>query len=126
MVCDFSAAGALSREKNQEHIMAASFVWDDPFLLDDQLNEDERMIRDAAKAFAEAELLPRIEEAYLEEQTGPAMFKLMGQAGLLGVTLPEEFGAAGANYVAYGLVAREVERIDSGYRSMMSVQSSLV
>jgi glutaryl-CoA dehydrogenase len=105
---------------------AASFVWDDPFLIEDQLTEDERMIRDSAKAFAEAELAPRIEEAYLEEKTDPGLFKLMGQAGLLGVTIPEEFGAAGANYVAYGLVAREVERIDSGYRSMMSVQSSLV
>jgi len=105
---------------------AASFVWDDPFLIEDQLTEDERMIRDSAKAFAEAELMPRIEEAYLEEKTDPGLFKLMGQAGLLGVTIPEEFGAAGANYVAYGLVAREVERIDSGYRSMMSVQSSLV
>jgi glutaryl-CoA dehydrogenase len=113
--------------KTQEQIMAAaSFVWDDPFLIEDQLSEDERMIRDSAAAFAKAELLPRVEEAYLEEKTDPAMFKLMGQAGLLGVTLPEEFGAANANYVAYGLVAREVERVDSGYRSMMSVQSSLV
>ena len=73
---------------------AASFVWDDPFLLEDQLQEDERMIRDSAKAFAEAELLPRVQDAYLEEKTDPGLFKLMGQAGLLGVTLPEEFGAA--------------------------------
>jgi glutaryl-CoA dehydrogenase len=102
------------------------FSWDDPFLLDDQLSEEERMIRDSAKAFAEAELLPRVQDAYLEEKTDPGLFRLMGQAGLLGVTLPEKYGAAGANYVAYGLVAREVERIDSGYRSMMSVQSSLV
>jgi glutaryl-CoA dehydrogenase len=84
------------------------------------------MIRDAAKAFAEAELAPRIEEAYLAEKTDPELFRLMGKAGLLGVTVPAEYGAAGANYVSYGLVAREVERIDSGYRSMMSVQSSLV
>ncbi len=104
----------------------SAFVWDDPLLLDDQLAEDERMIRDAASAFAQAELLPRVEEAYLEEKTDPGLFRLMGQAGLLGVTLPEKYGAAGANYVSYGLVAREVERVDSGYRSMMSVQSSLV
>jgi glutaryl-CoA dehydrogenase len=103
-----------------------SFVWTDPFLLEDQLTEDERMIRDSARAFAQSELLPRIEEAYLEEKTDPELFRLMGGAGLLGVTLPEEYGTAGASYVAYGLVAREVERVDSGYRSMMSVQSSLV
>ncbi|OHV72663.1 acyl-CoA dehydrogenase [Ensifer sp. LCM 4579] len=104
----------------------SAFAWDDPLFLDDQLAEDERMIRDAARAFAEAELLPRVEEAYLEEKTDPGLFRLMGKAGLLGVTLPEKYGAAGANYVSYGLVAREVERVDSGYRSMMSVQSSLV
>ncbi len=104
----------------------APFKWEDPFLLDDQLGEDERMIRDAAHAFAQSELAPLIEEAYLEEKTDPQLFRLMGQAGLLGITVPEEYGGAGASYVAYGLVAREVERIDSGYRSMMSVQSSLV
>ncbi len=104
----------------------ARFVWDDPFLIDDQLTEDERMIRDAAKSFAEGELMPRIEKAYLEETTDPDLFRLMGQSGLLGVTVPEEYGCAGANYVSYGLVAHEVERVDSGYRSMMSVQSSLV
>ena len=104
----------------------SAFTWDDPFLLEDQLSEDERMIRDAAKAFAAEKLLPRVEKAYLEEKTDPAIFADMGQAGLLGVTVPEEFGGAGAGYVSYGLVAREVERIDSGYRSMMSVQSSLV
>ena len=102
------------------------FTWDDPFLLEDQLSEEERMIRDSAKAFAEAELMPRVQDAYLEEKTDPSLFRKMGQAGLLGVTLPEKYGAAGANYVSYGLVAREVERVDSGYRSMMSVQSSLV
>nr|WP_210292478.1 acyl-CoA dehydrogenase [Rhizobium sp. BK602] len=95
-------------------------------MLEDQLSDEERMIRDSAAAFAEAELLPRVQEAYLNEHTDPDLFRLMGKAGLLGVTLPEKYGAAGANYVAYGLVAREVERIDSGYRSMMSVQSSLV
>jgi glutaryl-CoA dehydrogenase len=104
----------------------SSFAWNDPFLLDDQLSDEERMIRDSAAAFAEAELLPRVQEAYLNEHTDPELFRLMGKAGLLGVTLPEKYGAANANYVAYGLVAREVERVDSGYRSMMSVQSSLV
>ena len=104
----------------------ASFKWDDPFLLEDQLSEEERLIRDSARAFAEAELAPRVEEAYLNETVEPELFRLMGQAGLLGVTVPEDYGCAGANYVSYGLVAREVERIDSGYRSMMSVQSSLV
>ncbi|SOE18721.1 glutaryl-CoA dehydrogenase [Hoeflea halophila] len=98
----------------------------DPFLLEDQLGEDERMIRDAAAAFAADRLAPRVETAYLEERTDPEIFREMGEAGLLGVTLPEQYGGAGASYVAYGLVAREVERIDSGYRSMMSVQSSLV
>jgi glutaryl-CoA dehydrogenase len=105
---------------------AASFVWNDPFLLEDQLTEDERMIRDGAAAFAADKLAPRIEEAYLEETTDPAIFAEMGEAGLLGITIPEEYGGLGAGYVTYGLVAREVERIDSGYRSMMSVQSSLV
>jgi glutaryl-CoA dehydrogenase len=102
------------------------FSWSDPFLMSDLLNEDERMIQDAAAAFAKAELAPRINEAYLGETVEPELFRLMGQAGLLGVTLPEKYGAAGANYVSYGLVAREIERVDSGYRSMMSVQSSLV
>ena len=105
---------------------APSFVWNDPFLLEDQLTEDERMIREAAAAFAQDQLAPRIEKAYLNETTDPDLFRLMGEAGLLGVTVPEKYGAAGANYVSYGLVAREVERVDSGYRSMMSVQSSLV
>ncbi len=104
----------------------APFSWADPFLLDDQLTDEERMIRDAAAAFAAEKLAPRVEEAYLEEKTDPAIFREMGEAGLLGVTIPEEYGGVGAGYVSYGLVAREVERIDSGYRSMMSVQSSLV
>lgn len=102
------------------------FSWSDPFLMSEVLNEDERMIQDAAAAFAKAELAPRVADAYLGETVEPELFRLMGQAGLLGVTLPEKYGAAGANYVSYGLVAREIERIDSGYRSMMSVQSSLV
>jgi glutaryl-CoA dehydrogenase len=104
----------------------ASFNWEDPFLLDDQLTDEERMIRDAAAAFAADKLGPRVEKAYLEEKTDPSIFAEMGAAGLLGVTIPEEYGGVGAGYVSYGLVAREVERIDSGYRSMMSVQSSLV
>jgi glutaryl-CoA dehydrogenase len=104
----------------------ASFKWEDPFLLDDQLTDEERMIRDAAASFAADKLAPRVEKAYLEEKTDPSIFAEMGAAGLLGVTIPEEYGGVGAGYVSYGLVAREVERIDSGYRSMMSVQSSLV
>ena len=104
----------------------APFKWDDPFLFDEQLSEEERMIADAARAFAEAELKPLINDAYMNEETDPDLFRKMGAAGLLGTTIPEEYGCAGANYVAYGLVAREIERVDSGYRSMMSVQSSLV
>ncbi|WP_408593538.1 acyl-CoA dehydrogenase [Paracoccus marcusii] len=103
-----------------------AFAWEDPFLLDDQLEEDERMIRDTAASFAADKLAPRVTDAYLNEQTDPEIFREMGASGLLGVTIPEEYGGVGAGYVAYGLVAREVERIDSGYRSMMSVQSSLV
>jgi len=102
------------------------FNWSDPFDLETQLSEDERAIRDAARDFAQGELAPRVEAAYLDETTDPNLFRLMGAQGLLGVTLPEEYGCAAASYVAYGLVAREVERVDSGYRSMMSVQSSLV
>ena len=102
------------------------FDWEDPFLLDEQLSEDERMIRDTARDYAQEKLLPRVIEAYAHEKTDASIFKEMGELGLLGVTLPEEYGCAGASYVAYGLVAREVERVDSGYRSMMSVQSSLV
>ncbi|HYI91420.1 MAG TPA: acyl-CoA dehydrogenase [Beijerinckiaceae bacterium] len=104
----------------------ASFRWDDPFLLDEQLTDDERMIQGSARAYAQDKLLPRVIEAYREEKTDRSIFAEMGALGLLGVTLPEEYGGAGASYVAYGLVAREVERVDSGYRSMMSVQSSLV
>src|SRR6478735_947424 len=102
------------------------FDWADPFLLDDQLTEDERMIRDTARAYAQDRLQPRVIAAYREESTDPEIFREMGELGLLGVTVSEEYGGVGASYVAYGLVAREVERIDSGYRSMMSVQSSLV
>ncbi|MFO1175905.1 MAG: acyl-CoA dehydrogenase [Paracoccaceae bacterium] len=102
------------------------FDWEDAFRLNDQLTEDERMMRDAARAYAAEKLQPRVTEAYRDEKTDPAIFREMGAMGLLGVTVPEEYGGLGASYVAYGLVAREVERVDSGYRSMMSVQSSLV
>ncbi|MCX7322913.1 MAG: acyl-CoA dehydrogenase family protein, partial [Hyphomicrobiales bacterium] len=104
----------------------AVYNWEDPFLLEDQLSEEERMIRDAARAFAQDVLMPRVAEAYMNETAAPELFRLMGAQGLLGVTVPEDYGGVGASYVAYGLVAREVERVDSGYRSMMSVQSSLV
>ena len=104
----------------------AAFKWDDPFLLDEQLTEDERMVRDTARAYAQDKLLPRITKAYLEEKTDREIFNEMGELGLIGITLPEEYGCANASYVAYGLVAREIERVDSGYRSMNSVQSSLV
>ena len=102
------------------------FDWADPFLFDEQLTDDERMIRDTAHAYAQDRLRPRIVEAFQHEHTDPGIFREMGELGLLGPTIPEEYGGVGASYVAYGLVAREVERIDSGYRSMMSVQSSLV
>ena len=104
----------------------ASFQWDDAFHLEAQLSEDERLIRDSARGYAQSKLMPRISEAYLNETTDRAIFSEMGELGLLGVTFPETYGCADAGYVAYGLVAREVERVDSGYRSMMSVQSSLV
>ena len=105
---------------------ATAFDWQDPFLLEDQLTDEERMIRDTARAYAQDKLLPRVADAFLAEHTDRAIFNEMGGLGLLGVTLPEAYGCAGANYVAYGLIAREIERIDSGYRSMHSVQSSLV
>ena len=104
----------------------APFDWVDPFRLDDQLSDEERMIRDSARAYAQDRLLSRVTDAYLNEHTDPAIFREFGDLGLLGVTIPAEYGGAGSSYVAYCLVAREVERVDSGYRSMMSVQSSLV
>ena len=102
------------------------FDWEDPFRLEDQLTAEERMLRDAARAFAQEKLQPRVVAAYREEKTDPGIFAEMGEMGLLGATVPEQYGGLGASYVAYGLIAREVERVDSGYRSMMSVQSSLV
>ncbi|MCZ6764737.1 MAG: acyl-CoA dehydrogenase family protein, partial [Alphaproteobacteria bacterium] len=104
----------------------ARFIWDDPFLLDDQLSEEERMIRDTARDYAQGQLQPRILEAYRNETVDRSIFNEMGELGFLGATLPETYGGAGIGYVAYGLIAREIERVDSGYRSMMSVQSSLV
>jgi glutaryl-CoA dehydrogenase len=104
----------------------APFNWEDPFDLDSQLTEEERMIREAAHGFAQSELQPRVIEGFANEVDAPELFPLMGRAGLLGATVPEEYGGAGAGYVAYGLIAREIERVDSGYRSMASVQSSLV
>ncbi len=103
-----------------------SFDWADPFYLNDQLSEEERMIADSARAYAQEKLQPRVTQAYADESTDPAIFAEMGEMGLLGTTIPEAYGGLGAGYVSYGLVAREVERVDSGYRSMMSVQSSLV
>ncbi|SDR25703.1 acyl-CoA dehydrogenase [Pseudovibrio sp. Tun.PSC04-5.I4] len=102
------------------------FNWEDPFMMREQLGEDEVLIMESARAYAQEKLLPRIIEAYSQEKTDRSIFNEMGEQGLLGVTLPEQYGGSGASYVAYGLVAREVERVDSGYRSMMSVQSSLV
>jgi len=115
----------MSQFKHGEHDLA-TFNWEDPFLLEAQLTDDERMLRDGARAFAQGRLQPRVLRAYAEEATDPNVFPEMGEAGLLGVTIPEEYGGLGASYVTYGLVAREIERVDSGYRSMMSVQNSLV
>lgn len=103
-----------------------SFHWDDPLLLNEQLTQDERMIRDAAYEYCQGKLMPRVLDAFRNEKTDPNIFREMGEIGLLGPTIPTEYGGAGLNYVSYGLIAREVERVDSGYRSMMSVQSSLV
>ncbi|WP_289080850.1 acyl-CoA dehydrogenase [uncultured Sulfitobacter sp.] len=103
-----------------------SFDWADAFRLNEQLTEDERMIQESARAYAQEKLQPRVIDAFANETTDPAIFREMGDMGLLGVTVPEQYGGLGGNYVSYGLVAREVERVDSGYRSMMSVQSSLV
>src|SRR5262245_39357188 len=104
----------------------AKFAWDDPFLLAQELHDEERSVRDSAHAYAQEKLLPRVTEAFRHEKSDPAIFCEMGALGLLGATLPAEYGGAGLNYVCYGLIAREIERVDSGYRSMMSVQSSLV
>ena len=104
----------------------AGFKWDDPFFLDDQLTEDERLIRDTARDYSQEKLQTRVKHAFRDEHFHREIMSEMGQLGLLGATLPEEYGGSAVNYVSYGLVAREVERVDSGYRSAMSVQSSLV
>jgi glutaryl-CoA dehydrogenase len=104
----------------------AAFNWQDPFLLDSQLSDDERMVREAAAAYCQDKLQPRVVQAFRNETTEANIFREMGELGLLGPTIPEAYGGPALNYVAYGLIAREVERVDSGYRSMMSVQSSLV
>ena len=104
----------------------ARFDWQDAFRLEEQLSDEERMLRDGARAYAQEKLQPRVIAAYRDENTDPAIFREMGETGLLGVTVPEEYGGLGSSYTAYGLIAREIERVDSGYRSMMSVQSSLV
>ena len=104
----------------------SSFNWEDPFLLEKQLSDEERMVRDSARAYAQEKLQPRVMDAFDQEKTDPEIFREMGKMGLLGTTIPEAYGGLGASYVTYGLVAREIERVDSGYRSMASVQSSLV
>ena len=118
----------MSNQTDRRHASGrgAAFAWDDPFLLEDQLSSEERMIRDSAAAFAADKLAPRVQDDYLEERVDPSIFRDFGDSGLLGATIPEAYGGLGASYVAYGLIAREIERVDSGYRSMMSVQSSLV
>src|SRR6202163_1091346 len=110
-----STAGQKAAKSVKEQ--RTSFRWDDPLLFDDELTEDERLIRDSARAYAQDKLTPRIIEAYMEERTDPAIFREMGALGLLGVTIPQVYGGAGAGYVSYGLVAREIERVDSGFRS---------
>jgi glutaryl-CoA dehydrogenase len=105
---------------------SARFDWADPFQLESQLSDEENMIRATARDFAQERLLPQVSSAYLNETTDPSIFTQLGSLGLLGITIPAQYGGAGASYVAYGVVAREIERVDSGYRSMMSVQSSLV
>lgn len=118
--------GQISGQHSGHGPSLASFKWDDAFLLDDQLTDEERMLAESARSFARKKLLPRVTDAYLNETTDPEIFREMGEMGLLGATVPEQYGGLGAGYVSYGLIAREVERVDSGYRSMMSVQSSLV
>ena len=119
-------------EKVEQHqpkgalIKDAAFKWDDPLDLESELTEEERMVRDTARDYAQEKLFPRILKAFRDESYDPAVLREMGELGLLGATIPEEYGGAGLSYTAYGLIAREVERVDSGYRSMMSVQSSLV
>ena len=104
----------------------SSFNWEDPFLLENQVLDEEKMIKESANAYTQEKLAPRVLRAFSNEETDPEIFREMGEMGFLGTTIPKEYGGLGSSYVAYGLVAREVERVDSGYRLMMSVQSSLV
>src|SRR5271155_300162 len=117
---------AEKREPKGVQIKDAAFKWDDPLDLEGALTEEERMVRDTARDYAQEKLFPRVLKAYRDESYDPAIIREMGALGLLGSTIPEEYGGAGLGYVAYGLIAREIERVDSGYRSAMSVQSSLV
>ena len=121
-----AAGKAEQHDSKPVQIKDAAFKWDDPLDLESELTEDERMVRDTARDYAQEKLFPRVLKAYREETYDPAVIREMGELGLLGSTIPEEYGGAGLGYVAYGLIAREVERVDSGYRSAMSVQSSLV
>ena len=121
-----NAPTSLPTDREQARAKPATLVWDDPFLLDQQLSEEERMIRDASHAYCQDGLMRRVQDGNRNEVFDREIMSEMGELGLLGATIPEEFGGVGANYVSYGLVAREVERVDSGYRSAMSVQSSLV
>src|SRR5258708_6169026 len=116
----------LKEKSKKQGKTKAEFSWQDPLLLDQQLTEEERMVRDAAHDYCQGKLAPRILEAFRNEKTDPNVFREMGEVGLLGPVIPAEYGGPGLNYVSYGLIAREVERVDSGFRSMMSVQSSLV
>lgn len=121
---EMSVSPPALKEKDAPDLGA--FDWEDPLRLQDQLSEDERMIAQSARTFADEKLAPRIVKAFQDEEVAPELFSQMGEMGLLGITIPEEYGGLGSSYVSYGLVAREIERVDSGYRSMMSVQSSLV
>jgi glutaryl-CoA dehydrogenase len=121
-----TAAAARTEKKASPKSSRAAFDWADPLLLEELLSEDERMVMESARAYAQEKLMPRVTEAHRHERTDPEIFREMGALGFLGSTLPEKYGCAGVDYVSYGLVAREVERVDSGYRSMLSVQSSLV
>src|SRR3974390_269178 len=120
------AQPAEKRDHKATAIKDAAFNWEDPLDLEDELTEEERMVRDTARDYAQDKLFPRVMAAFRDETYDPAIVREMGALGLLGSTIPEEYGGAGMGYVAYGLIAREIERVDSGYRSMMSVESSLV
>src|SRR3982751_7040979 len=121
-----TAASAKSSPKPAQVLKDSDFNWEDPLDLDGDLTEEERMVRDSARAFSQEKLMPRVRLAWREEKVDKELLPMMGELGLLGPTIPEEYGGAGLGYVAYGLITRELERVDSGFRSAMSVQSSLV